>query len=658
MKLIEAQITNYRSVEDSEEIRIDQQVCLVGKNEAGKTAILQGITGLNPHPSTDISFDKETDYPRRHLTQYVERHDGEEAVVITTSWEASEAEKSAIVADVGEGVLLDKPIVIKRSYEAASPAWELPINYTKAVENLQELERLTAAEKKPLGTCETTDKLRTTLEALAEKTPRQQALLDRILKLPGKNVRGLVESHLTNGLPQFMYFSHYDRMVGQLRIDNLKERKANGPKLTTGELVFLDFLEFAGTSIDEITESKTYETLNAKCEAASNSITAQLQDYWTQNPHLEIEVRVTKAEPNDPAPFNSGIIARARVKNTLHKVTVPFSERSAGFIWFFSFLVKFAQVRKSGKPLILVLDEPGLTLHGKAQEDLLRYFADKLLPAHQVIFSTHSPFMVPADDLSSARTVEDRMKQERPGKWTTEGTKVSDDVLATDPDTLFPLQGALGYNITQTLFVGKNTLLVEGPSDLLYLQAFSRALKAKSSIELDKNWTICPAGGIDKIQSFVSLFSGAKLEIAAITDFAKSDQKKLDQLRRGQIIKSDRLMTYAEILDQEEADVEDIFDEETFVEVLNQAFRLEGDAQITKGKLAAHAEQTGRQLKKAEFAFRLLPADVPEFDHYTAAEWLIRNPKYLEGNAKHLERTRERAKKIIDRLNAALPTKK
>jgi hypothetical protein len=139
-------------------------------------------------------------------------------------------------------------------------------------------------------------------------------------------------------------------------------------KLNTGETVFLDFLEFAGTSIDEIRQSTTYESLNAKCEAASNTITDQLREYWTQNPHLDIDIRVTKAESGDPAPLNTGTIARARVKNTVHRVSVPFSERSAGFIWFFSFLVKFAQVRKLGGELILLLDEPGLTLHGNPTE--------------------------------------------------------------------------------------------------------------------------------------------------------------------------------------------------------------------------------------------------------------------------------------------------
>lgn len=125
--------------------------------------------------------------------------------------------------------------------------------------------------------------------------------------------------------------------------------------------------------------------------------------------------------------------------------------------------------------MILLLDEPGLTLHGKAQADLLRFLAEKLAPHHQIVYSTHSPFMVPADDLASVRVVEDQVDRSRP-RAVPLGTKVRDDVLTRDPDTLFPLQGALGYEITQSLFVGANTLLVEGPGDILYLQALSDAL--------------------------------------------------------------------------------------------------------------------------------------------------------------------------------------
>ncbi len=53
--------------------------------------------------------------------------------------------------------------------------------------------------------------------------------------------------------------------------------------------------------------------------------------------------------------------------------------RATGFVWFFSFLVLFSQVKKShGDNILLLLDEPGLSLHAKAQSDLLRYFKEQL----------------------------------------------------------------------------------------------------------------------------------------------------------------------------------------------------------------------------------------------------------------------------------------
>lgn len=165
----------------------------------------------------------------------------------------------------------------------------------------------------------------------------------------------------------------------------------------------------------------------------------------------------------------------------------PFSERSAGFVWFFSFLVKFAQVKDDESPVVLLLDEPGLTLHGKAQADLLRFFKEKLAPHHQIIYSTHSPFMVPADELASIRIVEDQIDTSAPRRKPL-GTKVREDVLTRDPDTLFPLQGALGYEISQSLFIGKNTLLVEGPGDIVYAHALSDALRRRGRAGLDARW--------------------------------------------------------------------------------------------------------------------------------------------------------------------------
>lgn len=128
---------------------------------------------------------------------------------------------------------------------------------------------------------------------------------------------------------------------------------------------------------------------------------------------------------------------------------------------------------------------PGLSLHGKAQGDLLRYINEKLTPNYQVIYSTHSPFMIDPDNILNVRTVEDVITENDDIL----GTKVGDQVLSTDLDTIFPLQAALGYDITQSLFVGKNTLLVEGPSDLLYLKWFSKELRNRGKVCLDPRTT-------------------------------------------------------------------------------------------------------------------------------------------------------------------------
>src|SRR5262249_27561859 len=202
---------------------------------------------------------------------------------------------------------------------------------------------------------------------------------------------------------------------------------------------------------------------------------------------------------------------------TRHDVTTRFDERSSGFVWFFSFLIWFDRYAKrpEGKYIVL-LDEPGLTLHARAQRDLLRYFEKELAPKYQVIYTTHSPFMIDPEHLLRTRTVDyivERQKDEERDL----GTKVGGDVLSTDRDTVFPLQACLGLDITQTLFVGANSLLVEGPSDLLYIKWFQKRLGSQANKKtLDSRWTIVPCGGLDKIETFASLFGASAMRIAAL----------------------------------------------------------------------------------------------------------------------------------------------
>ncbi len=419
--------------------------------------------------------------------------------------------------------------------------------------------------------------------------------------------------------------------------------------------MFLDFLQYAGTTLDELVATTQFEALNAKCEAAALRITDQIFDYWTQNDELKIRVVLSEGKSGDPAPFNAGPVARARVENNLHGVTVPFSERSAGFIWFFSFLVKFAQLRKSKGNVILLLDEPGLTLHGTAQLDLLRYFAEKIAPHHQLVWTTHSPFMVPPDNLACVRTVEDVVVPDSRGRKKSIGTKIRSDVLTTDPQTNFPIFGAMGFEVTQTLVIGKNTLLVEGPSDILYLQAVSAILKAAGRPHLGPQWAVCPSGGIDKILPFVRLFYGNKLNVAVLTDFERGQKRKLEDLHKSALLDRDRIILATEVAGKEEADIEDFFEPEVFVDLVNKTYKLEGEYVVTVEKLMAADDKTERLVKKAEAYFRLLPESVPEFSHYDPSLYLLQHPEVLKGKGKHVVATLDRFQAAFERIGRFLP---
>lgn len=654
MKLKTLRVTNFRSVEDSSQFEVGPTTCLVGKNEAGKSAILLALAALNPHDATPATLDKERDYPRRYLTQYDSRHAGEQAVAVETTWSLEPTDIAAVEAAVGEGVLADEEVTFRRRYGGNIELDTPGIDYGRAIANLYDRFGVDASERQVLGEFQSSDALIKGLAALETVTPRL-AQLTAHLTAAG-NVSSQVRGALRARLPKFMYFSSYDRMEGAVQVEQVSSLIANGQiddDRYRGIRLFSEFLDYAGVSIDEIVAVTTYETFNARLQAASNNITDQILEYWTQNPDLNVIVRIEQARPGDPAPMNAGTIARARVENQLHRVDTPFSERSAGFVWFFSFLVKFEQVKDEGAPVVLLLDEPGLTLHGKAQADLLRFFRERLQPHHQIIYSTHSPFMVPADNLASVRVVEDRVVMKGPRR-TPAGTKVHADVLSNDPDTVFPLQGALGYEITQSLFVGQNTLLVEGPGDILYLQSLSEALRRRDRKGLDARWTLCPAGGIDKIRPFVSLFVGNDLNVAVLSDMASGDRRKVDEIRKSNVLKAGHLYTMADFLERAEADIEDVFEPETFAEIVNGTYGLTGERKLDAASLKAAGGGTERLVKQADAAFAVMPPEVPEFDHFTPAAWLLRNPKLLEGKSAHVLRSLERAERIFASFNALL----
>jgi predicted ATP-dependent endonuclease of OLD family len=648
VKLISAHITNFRSIEDSNKFEIGDLTCLVGKNEAGKTAILQAFYGLSPFAS--FVYDRTRDYPRRHLSRFDDRHPDGKSKVIETCWTLSPVEIKLISDIYGADALKNNEITISRYIGDSSQYWSIPCNERACLDHLINELNLDEVEKNPLKNTKNGKEAISILTELSQRSDNLEELLTSLSNLRDGSFHSEMIKILSPDKPKFFYTSHFDRMSGEISINQI-QADIQQNTVTPSDQIFLDFLEYAGTSIDELKGASRHEDLKAQCEGASNEITDEIFQFWSQNDALKVIIDIAEGKSGDKPPFNSGTIVKIRIENSNHRVTVPLSERSAGFVWFFSFLSQFKQLKKTAGNAIILLDEPGLTLHGKAQSDLLRYIEERLLPEHQVIFTTHSPFMVPAERMADVRIVEDVIKYEG-RKPTVLGTKVSSDALFVDKDTLFPLQAALGYEITQSLFIGKNTLLVEGPSDILYLQAFSAALKNRKREGLDSRWTICPSGGIDKISPFASLFGANNLNIAVLCDLASGDKNKIEKLRKSQILKASQLFTAADFTGKSESDIEDFLHPELFVKLLNSAYSLSKKNILSVAKLDA-ALTTERIVKKAEAAFRVMTQDVQEFDHFYPSDWLIRNPAFLVVSPE-LDETLDRFEQAFKMINKVL----
>jgi predicted ATP-dependent endonuclease of OLD family len=118
-------------------------------------------------------------------------------------------------------------------------------------------------------------------------------------------------------------------------------------------------------------------------------------------------------------------------------VEIEFDQRSEGFQWLVSFFVVFfAEATGLHVNAILLLDEPGLSLHGLKQREFRRTISG-LAKSNQTLYTTHSPFLVGPDELGLVRVVEltDRKKRhDRPYAGHGGGPRR----LASSPGGAFP----------------------------------------------------------------------------------------------------------------------------------------------------------------------------------------------------------------------------
>ena len=589
------QVRRYKNVMCSGEVAIRGDVtCLVGKNESGKSALLQALYRLNPHPTGHIeSFVGLRDYPRRHYGH--DRAHVPATCPITATFELDDEDVGAVEGAHGPGVLTSRIVTVAKSYENES-TWEIECDEKRLVKLALESVGLDASIAHGVDTREDL------LAKLHSMKPREEDP-ERLLRLRrGTDVRARIERTLETLLPRFLYFDEYSVMSGRVSVPRL--RAGDREDLTPGEVSTLSLMRLANVDLVEFTRDE-YEARKASLEAAANQLTNDVFTYWSQNRSLSVEFDVDfdrSGTQGAPGPF-----IEIRIRNHRHGVTLNFSERSQGFTWFFSFLATLSELRDA-KNTVLLLDEPGLGLHASAQHDLLRFVDERLVPGHQVIYSTHSPFMIAKTALERVRTVEDR---------DSEGTRVSHEFFDHSNDTRLPLQAALCHELARFLPAGRGTLLVEEPSDQVYLTAMSGRLEARGRSCLDPRWTIVPVGGLAGVMTFVALLGAQSHGLAIMANVSTPASETLDSPLGRRMLAEQGVIRLADFTDDDktisddaafstgdpedadepdpstdtgaEADIEDLFSKDFYIELVNRSgaatietFEILGAGRIVK----------------------------------------------------------------------------
>lgn len=632
MKLQKVAIRRYRSIEEMDAFEIEPDVtCLVGKNESGKTAVLQALNKSHSHDGA--KFDEGLDYP---TTRTSERRKAEGTMQVTTlSYHVDDSDVQAVEDCMGKGALSSRMLTVKTRYDGTS-TWVVELDEEAVVRHLARDLDLPAGPQQAAKSSKTVSDLVGVLEGLDDPNGGAADVLSQVAQWRDSSPMLRVIDLLNTRRPKFVYFGEYDSMPGEINVKELIARR-DAEELNRGQRAFLSLLHLASVEPEDFISPESDEHLIRDVENASNGITEEVFTYWSQNTNLRVQLHVGSST----APPYAGPTIQIRVLNQKHNVTVPFDERSRGFVWFFSFLAYFSEIeQESSRPLILLLDEPGLSLHAKAQADLLRFIDERLAPEHQVIFTTHSPFMVDSQKLHRARTVEDREEG---------GTTVSADVLKADSDTVFPLMAAMGIDLTQTLWVGPNVLLVEGPSDVVFLTHLSEALRSQGREGLDLRWVVTPGGGLAKLPSFLSLFGANKMNIAVLTDSSPKEAKTIQRLKELGRLGNAGIVQMGEILDKQEADLEDLFTGTVYLKLVNEAYQgvLKG-RKITVSELSKGNRLTSR----IEEYFAAESINGGRFNHYAPAGALMRGAL---GKTALAPSTLDHAEKLMRRINSFLP---
>lgn len=566
MKLVRFGVFGFRSVQDSGVIDTDDVTALVGTNESGKTNLLLPLWKLNPAKEGAIS--PTADYPRKHYTPmramkpkpvFVRAVFADEELAgklaALTGLPAEQLREVQVTKDFDNEIRISFPHAHARR---SIPRNQLITLVQMAHEELKSLEALKSeAEWKdrllgavvdlvPAGAdghvpVEDVERMVSAMDELApDEPPKTSVLVPRATRLredlaavdeelsrpEPEEVDGVVGLVLER-LPSFVYYSNYGNLDSEIYlpqvIENLR-RQDLGTKESAKARTLRVLFQFVGLSpkeilelgrdfkdpsnpsrkptdqeIAEITEKKKQRSI--LLQSASAQLTEKFRKWWKQGDYrFRFEA--------------DGDHFRIWVSDDRRPEEVELENRSTGLQWFLSFyLVFLVESEGDHAGAILLLDEPGMSLHPLAQKDLSVFF-DGLAVTNQLLYTTHSPFLVDADRLERARKV-----------YVSEDgtTKATADLRAGDggesqKGASYAVLAALGLTVADSLLIGCTPVIVEGLSDQHYLGAMKNLLIASGRFKPSRELIFPPAGGAKTVKAVVSVL-GARDEEMPIALF-------------------------------------------------------------------------------------------------------------------------------------------
>lgn len=522
MKLKRFKVTEFRSVEDSGWIDADNITALIGTNESGKTNILLPLWKLNPASSGNINL--QDDLPRDKFHLY--RDAQNKPIFIRATYELTESEIKELSRIMGCPNKDVSEIIVSRDFDGKY-SWEFPFEEHK--------------EEQP------------------SFTENKEAI-----------------EYLKIHMPKYVYYSNYGNLDSQIYLPQVVQnigKQGLSEKEAAKARTLNTLFKFVNLSPQEINEMGNESGLNY---TNSNQIEA------VANKKKEREILLTSAAADFTKSFNEwwkqgnykfdfkadGGFFRIWVSDDIRPAPIELESRSTGLQWFFSFyLVFLVESELNHQNAILLLDEPGVTLHPLAQKDLFLFF-ENLAQNNQIIYTTHSPFMVDSNHLERVRSiyVDDRGK-----------TNVSPDLRAAErlkgknqPLSIYPAHAALGLTVSDTLLRNCNPILVEGESDQAYLSALKSLLISKGKISPLKEIVFIPTGGVKGIKATSSILSGAnEIKPLIILDGDKAGQQMASELKKEFYVgNEDKILMVSDFSQINEPEIEDLSPKEKLAKVI------------------------------------------------------------------------------------------